>query len=245
MRDSPRSAASAAKGAAIAEAELQLASALQGGLCVDPFGSLGPHQDSQGGPLRLRVYVPGSEGVTVLARATREPLARLQAVGDGGLFTGDVTLQHAGQYLLQVDSALGRRVIEDPYRFGPWLGDTDVWLLGEGRHLRPWEKLGAHPCTLDGVAGVAFAVWAPNARQVALAGDFNLWNSRCHPMRLRLECGVWEIFIPDLPCGALYKFDVLGADGHRQLKSDPYALSAELHPGHASRVMALSEEARI
>ena len=241
MRDSPRSAASAAGGASIAEAELQLAGALRDGLCADPFGSLGPHQDAQGGRFRLRVYVPGSDGVTVLARDTREPLTRLQAVDDGGLFTGDVALPHPGQYLLQVDSPLGRRVIEDPYRFGPWLGDTDVWLLAEGRHLRPWEKLGAHPCTIAGVAGVAFAVWAPNARQVALAGDFNLWNSRCHPMRLRLECGVWEIFIPDLPRGALYKFDVLGADGQRQLKSDPYALSAELHPGHASRVMALPE----
>ncbi len=241
MTDSPRSAPSAANGASTAEAELQLARALQGGLCVDPFGSLGPHQGTQSGHLRLRVYVPGSHGVTVLARETREPLTRLRAVDDGGLFTGDVMLQHPGHYLLQVDSPLGERVIEDPYRFGPWLGDTDVWLLGEGRHLRPWEKLGAHPCTIDSVAGVAFAVWAPNARQVGLAGDFNLWNSRAHPMRLRLECGVWEIFVPDLPCGALYKFDVLGADGHRQLKSDPYALSAELHPGHASRVMALPE----
>jgi 1,4-alpha-glucan branching enzyme len=124
---------------------------------------------------------------------------------------------------------------------GRWLGDTDAWLLNEGRHLRPWEKLGAHPCTLDGVAGVAFAVWAPNAREVALAGDFNHWNGSHHPMYLRRECGVWEIFVPGLGTGALYKFDVLGADGQRMLKSDPYALSSELPPGHASRVMPLPE----
>jgi 1,4-alpha-glucan branching enzyme len=238
MRDSRGSSAALADNP---EAEFHLAADLQHGLCADPFGSLGPHAGTNDGQYRLRVFVPGSVVVSVLAHGTREVLARLDPVGDSGLFTGDVKLASRGHYLLQVQSPLGERVIEDPYRFGAWLGDTDVWLLGEGRHLRPWEKLGAHPCKIDGVDGVAFAVWAPNARQVGLAGDFNLWNSRCHPMRLRLECGVWEIFIPELASGALYKFDVLGADGHRQLKSDPYAFSAELHPGHASRVLALPE----
>jgi 1,4-alpha-glucan branching enzyme len=241
MRDSPGSNTSADDSVAIAEAELRLASALRDGLWADPFGSLGPHSRTKPGQFRLRAYMPGSDGVSVLARDTRQVLTRLQSVGGSDLFAGDVTLAQRGSYLLQVESPLGMRVIEDPYRFGPWLGDTDVWLLAEGRHLRPWEKMGAHPCTIDGVAGVAFAVWAPNARQVALAGDFNLWNSRCHPMRLRLECGVWEIFIPELACGTLYKFDVLGADGQRRLKTDPYALSCELHPGHAGRVMDLPE----
>ncbi|MDB5870877.1 MAG: 1,4-alpha-glucan branching enzyme [Ramlibacter sp.] len=241
MKDSPRTAASAKKKPSAAEAELHIAAALRDGLCADPFGVLGPHQLDKSPLYRLRAYVPGSEAVTVLARETRAPLAPLKRIDDSGLFAGDVALAERGGYLLQVDSLLGRRVIDDPYRFGPWLGDTDAWLLNEGQHLRPWEKLGAHPATIDGVAGVAFAVWAPNARQVALAGDFNLWNSRNHPMRLRRECGVWEIFIPELAPGALYKFDILGADGHRQLKSDPYAFSAELHPGHAARVMDLPE----
>ena len=240
MRDSPASDASAGRGTT-AEAELRLAAALHDGVCADPFGSLGPHRAGGTGPFRLRVFVPGSDAVAVLARDSRRPLARLEPIGDSGLFTGDVPLDSTGDYLLEIGSPLGSRTVEDVYRFGPWLGDTDVWLLAEGRHLRPWEKLGAHPCTIDSAAGVAFAVWAPNARQVSLAGDFNLWNGRCHPMRLRRECGVWEIFIPQLGAGALYKFDVLGADGHRQLKSDPYALSSELHPGHASRVMALPQ----
>jgi 1,4-alpha-glucan branching enzyme len=238
MRDRPRSRAAPGETAPIAKAELRLAAELRDGVCTDPFGNLGPHEHKRG-LFRLRVYLPGSDGVTVLARATRQSLAQLQRVGESDLFAGDVPMTDRADYLLQVDAPLGSRVIEDPYRFGPWLGETDVWLLNEGRHLRPWEKLGAHPCTIDGVAGVAFAVWAPNARQVALAGDFNLWNSRSHPMRLRQECGVWEIFIPQLATGALYKFDVLGADSQRQLKSDPYAFSAELHPGHAARVMAL------
>jgi 1,4-alpha-glucan branching enzyme len=241
MRDSPGSGASAAESAPIAVAELQLARELRDGVCADPFGKLGPHQLDNSGLYRLRVYAPGAHAVAAVARDTRQILAQLQPVDEAGLFTGEVALADRGHYLLQIDSGLGQRLIEDPYRFGPWLGDTDVWLLNEGRHLRPWEKLGAHPCTIEGVAGIAFAVWAPNARQVGLAGDFNLWNGRCHPMRIRRECGVWEIFIPQLACGALYKFDLLGADGHRQLKSDPYALSSELHPGHASRVMALPE----
>src|SRR3990167_685365 len=239
MSDRPRPAASAKAKPATAKAELELAAALRDGVCADPFGLLGPHPAGREGHFRLRAWLPGSAAVTVLARDTRRRLAGLEAVGDSGLFAGDVQLGDRTAYLLQVDSPLGSRVIEDPYRFGPWLGETDVWLLGEGRHLRPWEKLGAHLCTIDGVAGVAFAVWAPNARQVALAGDFNLWNGRCHPMRLRIECGVWEIFIPEMAPGALYKFDVLGADGQRQLKSDPFALGAELHPGHASRVLPL------
>jgi 1,4-alpha-glucan branching enzyme len=242
MRDSTKSAASAKNsGASPVAAELKLARALRDGVCADPFAVLGPHRPGDSGPFRLRAYLPGSDAVTVLSRTTREPLAELQRIDDSGFFAGDVALADRAGYLLQVDSPLGRRVIEDPYRFGPWLGETDVWLFNEGQHLRPWEKLGGHLTAIDGVAGVAFAVWAPNARQVGLAGDFNLWNSRCHPMRKRVECGVWEIFIPELARGALYKFDVLGADGHRQLKSDPYAFSAELHPGHAARVIDMPE----
>ena len=122
-----------------------------------------------------------------------------------------------------------------------WLGETDVWLLAEGSHLRPWEKLGAHPCKLGGVAGTAFAVWAPNARQVALLGDFNHWNDQQHPMQHRMECGAWEIFVPGIAEGALYKFAVWGADGVLVHKTDPYALRTEPGAGHACIVMALPE----
>ncbi len=220
-------------------AEQHLALELQEGRCADPFASLGPHRISPGSRQRLRVFAPGSLRVTVRNCADRSAVAVLHPVYQSGLFVGDVDVQGPLNYLLEIGSDLGERVVEDPYRFGPWLGEMDAWLLGEGRHLRPWEKLGAHPCRHEGVAGVAFAVWAPNARQVGLAGDFNLWNARCHPMRLRAECGVWEVFVPGVEEGALYKFDVLGADGQRQLKVDPYALSAELPPGNAARVMAL------
>ena len=223
------------------EAEHQLALLLEEGVCKDPFGSLGPHQTTQAGHYRLRVYLPGARTVHVVSRTEHEVLTELQAVNGSALFVGDWTTLDATTYLLQISSDLGTWLIEDAYRFDPWLGDTDVWLLKEGSHLRPWEKLGSHPSTLQGVAGVVFAVWAPSARQVSLAADFNFWSSRCHPMRFRQECGVWELFVPGVGVGTLYKFDVLGADGQRLLKTDPYALSTELPPGNAGRVMALPE----
>ena len=126
-----------------------------------------------------------------------------------------------------------------------WLGETDVWLLAEGRHLRPWEKLGAHPFVLNGVAGTAFAVWAPNARRVSVIGDFNHWDAHQHPMHHRMACGAWEIFVPGVSEGALYKFSVLGADGAQVEKIDPYALRTESGDGHACIVMALPEPVRL
>jgi 1,4-alpha-glucan branching enzyme len=115
-----------------------------------------------------------------------------------------------------------------------WIGQTDAWLLAEGRHLRPWQKLGAHPTTLGGQAGVAFAVWAPAARWVGLSGDFNGWQPQA--MRHRPECGVWELFVPGAGVGAWYKFQVEGADGRTVMKTDPYARETELPPGNAARV---------
>jgi 1,4-alpha-glucan branching enzyme len=127
------------------------------------------------------------------------------------------------------------------HRSESWLGETDVWLLREGRHLRPWEKLGAHPCTCGGVVGTAFAVWAPNARQVSVVGDFNRWDFHQHTMHCRSDCGVWEVFVPAVGPGALYKFSVQGIDGVRILKTDPYALRIESGSGHACIVMDLPE----
>ena len=221
------------------KAESQLAFALEQGHCQDPFGCLGPHATERAGNFRLRAYLPGAHSVRLVSRDAGEILTELCAVNSSALFVGDWATSDPTAYLLHISSDLGTRTVEDTYRFGSWLGETDIWLLSEGSHLRPWEKLGSHLCTLQGVAGVAFAVWAPHARQVSLAGDFNLWNSRGHPMRFRAECGVWELFVPGVTAGALYKFDVLGADGQRVLKTDPYALSTELPPGNAGRVSAM------
>ena len=117
------------------------------------------------------------------------------------------------------------------------LGEMDLHLLAEGTHMRVFEKLGAHPMTLGGRAGTGFAVWAPNAREVSLIGDFNGWDARRHPMRFRPQAGVWEIFMPGVEQGAPYKFSVLHADGHTRVeKADPYAFFAEVRPASASVV---------
>ena len=122
----------------------------------------------------------------------------------------------------------------------PLLSDMDVWLLAEGTHLRPYEVLGALPMTLDGVAGTRFAVWAPNASRASVVGDFNHWDGRQHPMRLRPECGVWERFLPGVLEGALYKFELAASDGTLlPARADPYARQSELRPATASVVAAM------
>ena len=120
-----------------------------------------------------------------------------------------------------------------------WLGDIDIWLLAEGSHLRPYECLGAHPITFEGQTGTHFAVWAPNAAQVSVVGDFNHWNGSSHPMRLRHSCGIWELFVAGVGIGQLYKFEIITQSGERLLKSDPYAFAAQLRPDTASVVRGL------
>ena len=126
----------------------------------------------------------------------------------------------------------------DPYRFLPTLGDVDLHLFNEGTHRRLWEKLGAHVRTVDGVSGVSFAVWAPNARRVSVIGDFCGWDGRVYPMRMLGSSGVWEIFIPDLGAETLYKYEILTRDGDIRIKTDPYASKMEQSPGNASIVQA-------
>jgi len=129
---------------------------------------------------------------------------------------------------------------EDPYRFLPTLGDVDLHLFNEGRHRRLWEALGAHPREIDGVAGTAFAVWAPSAARVSVVGDFCAWDGRLLPMRSLGSSGVFELFVPGVHAGALYKFEIRTREGLIRLKSDPMALSMELPPGSAARVTSSS-----
>ena len=213
----------------------ELALALQQGRCRDPFSELGPHAKPGQPTARLRAFIPDAQGVQALHRTSGEVLGELASCGRG-LFAGAIAADRTGDYVLAVDDGHRLQTLEDPYRFGPWLGEMDVWLLAEGRHLRPWERLGAHLVTLDGVTGTAFAVWAPHAARISVVGDFNHWDGRRHPMRWRPECGVWEIFLPGVAAGALYKFEIVNSEGAATLKIDPFARRSEGPPGNASVV---------
>ena len=129
-------------------------------------------------------------------------------------------------------------VFDDPYRHWPTLGDLDLYLFNEGRHRRLWDVLGAHPRTHEGIAGTAFAVWAPNAKAVRVVGEWNFWDGRAHPMRVLGSSGVWELFVPGVEVGSRYKYEIVTADERLVLKADPFAFATEVPPGTASVIAA-------
>ncbi len=199
----------------------------------DPFALLGPHRTARG--MELRVFLPDARAVTLAAGGIERVMARRDRAG---LF---VAMLPPGvtppAYRLHVTTAEGMRVQHDPYAFAPVLGPLDDHLLVEGTHERLYDHLGAHPMRHQDVAGVHFAVWAPHARRVSVVGDFNRWDGRCHPMRKRHDSGVWEIFIPGLGEGTLYKYELLGPDfALLPLKADPFGFAAERRPATASVV---------
>ncbi|MGA7965509.1 MAG: 1,4-alpha-glucan branching protein GlgB [Gammaproteobacteria bacterium] len=217
------------------DALARAAAALAIGDCTDPFAVLGPH--AVGGGLQVRVFQPRAEAVTLLDRAGRT----LATAGEHwpGFFFADLP-RNRKNYRIKVAWPDSDSVFDDVYRFGLVLGDMDVHLLAEGTHRETWRALGAHARTMDGVAGTAFAVWAPNARRVSVVGDFNGWDGRRLPMRLRHACGVWELFVPQVHEGALYKYEIRGPHGELlPQKADPVALAAEHRPHTASRVFDL------
>jgi 1,4-alpha-glucan branching enzyme len=125
---------------------------------------------------------------------------------------------------------------DTPYRFAPTLGEQDLYFIGQGKHYELYDKLGAHPVEMDGVKGVSFAVWAPNAKRVSVIGDFNKWDGRLHPMRSMGGSGVWEIFVPDIGAGEFYKYEIKTQSDALRIKTDPYAFAMELRPGTTSVV---------
>jgi 1,4-alpha-glucan branching enzyme len=215
-----------------------LIQAVVGASTEDPFGVRGLHPEGPEGSWIIRTFQSGADRVELIEGATGDLLAELERQHRAGLFAGRVDgFPKAFPYRLRVTRGDRVEQLEDPYRFPPVLGELDLHLLAEGKHLRSFEKLGAHPMTLDGVAGVAFALWAPSAQRVAVVGDFNDWDGRMHPMRLRHECGVWELFIPAVPQGSRYKYEIKGANGELlPLKTDPFAFWCEQPPKNAARV---------
>jgi 1,4-alpha-glucan branching enzyme len=204
--------------------------AVIGGYHADPFRYLGPHDEN--GHRIVRAFLPQADEVAVISDNRQSKLVR---VHESGLFSGEIPAD-VQRYTLKVRWKDNIVDLEDAYRFPPVLSDLDLYLLGEGTHLESYDKLGAHPMRLEGVDGVAFVVFAPNAKRVSVVGDFNLWDGRRHVMRVRGN-GYWEIFVPGAKLGQKYKFEILGSNGSLlPLKSDPYAFAAEMRPATASIV---------
>ena len=187
----------------------------------------------------VRVLEP--DAVEVRVRWDGETDVALKQVHPAGLFEGRVPHRRPVlPYRLHVCYASGVEIEKhDAYYFAPQLTDFDFYLFGEGNHYSIYYKLGAHPGELDGLRGTRFAVWAPNAERVSVVGPFNLWDGRKHAMQVRGGSGIWELFIPDVGPGALYKFEIRTREGRTILKSDPYAFAMELRPGTASIVTTL------
>ncbi|MDZ5602448.1 1,4-alpha-glucan branching protein GlgB [Pseudomonas sp. RP23018S] len=200
---------------------------------ADPFAVLGAHRDA-GGAVVVRAFLPTALHARVLSREDDRVLAEMQQGSLPGLFFA--YLEHDQPYRLQIGWAGGEQVTEDPYSFGAQLGDIDMHLFNEGTHRDLAGRFGAQPIQAEGVDGVCFSVWAPNARRVSVVGHFNNWDGRRHPMRLRHGAGVWELFIPRLGPGETYKFEVLGKNGVLPLKADPLARATELPPSTSSKV---------
>jgi len=207
--------------------------ALAHGIVGDPFSILGPHQTEAG--IIVRAFLPGADGVWLVARENAAVLAELHPEGDAGLFSG--LTRALRPYILRIKWPGGIQETEDPYSFGLLLGAADLYLFSEGTHWQLAEQFGAAATIHEGVQGVRFAVWAPNARRVSVVGNFNTWDGRRHPMRRRIEAGVWELFVPRLRPGEHYKYEILGPDGQVQpLKADPLARRTEAPPSTASVV---------
>lgn len=199
----------------------------------DPFSVLGPHDSHEG--RFIRAYLPGAERVEVRARDGGEYLGELMQGDPWGLFAGRV--ESAAPYRLRIQWPGAVQETEDPYSFGLLLGDLDLYLFNEGRHFELALAMGSRPLTIEGVAGVRFAVWAPNARAVSIVGEFNSWDPRRNPMRLRHGAGVWELFIPRIGPGTRYKYAMIGPDGAQlPWKADPLARQTEAPPATASIV---------
>ncbi|ULB09384.1 1,4-alpha-glucan branching protein GlgB [Cereibacter azotoformans] len=211
-----------------------VAQAIVEGAHGDPFSVLGLHRRGEGHV--LTAFVPGADRLTVLA--SRE----IEAEGVAG-FPGLFAVRMGCEpYRLRAEGHGAVWEFEDPFRFGPVLGELDEYLLGEGTHRRLWQVLGAHPIRHEGVEGTHFAVWAPNAQRVSVVGHFNIWDGRRHPMRRRGPTGVWETFLPGVGEGAAYKYEIRGPGGELlPLKADPVGFGSEHPPRTASVVRALGQ----
>jgi 1,4-alpha-glucan branching enzyme len=221
-----------------------VARSIAAGNHTDLFSVLGCHK--VGDKQVVRAFVPEAEQIEIIIaqppeNGAEQVISLLENPEAEGLFEGEIRDVPAGFYYRLLVSR-GQKVweTEDPYRFGSVLGDLDEHLIGEGSHLNIWNVLGAQVITHEGIAGTHFAVWAPAARRVSVVGDFNQWDGRRHGMQARGETGIWEIFIPNIGEGVVYKFELQDKDGKLlPLKSDPFGFASECPPKNASVVKQL------
>jgi 1,4-alpha-glucan branching enzyme len=214
---------------------------------ADPFGVLGPHpvDSPEGRRWLVRFFQPRAAEAELIVQATPEtlPMRRIRPQGVfEAMLPGTSELAPApSSYRLRFRTEYGEIAeSHDAYAFPFLLTEFDLYLMGEGRHYDTYEKLGAHVRTMDGVSGVHFAVWAPSARRVSVVGDFNHWDGRVSPMRYRGSSGIWELFIPELDEGTVYKYEIVGPTGQvLPLKADPYGFASELRPNNGSVVARL------
>ena len=218
----------AARGGAMSELSAG-AREIIAGRNADPFHYLGPHTEDD--HTVVRVFLPDASRVFAISNGSERELERIDPAG---LFAGP--LDDPEHYRLRARFGDNEVELEDPYRFPPVLSDFDLYLLGEGNHLTLYDKLGAHPMELEGVHGVAFVVWAPNARRVSVVGDFNFWDGRRHAMRVRGN-GYWEIFVPGAAAGDKYKYEIIARAGELLMKADPVGFGSEMRPLTASVVI--------
>ena len=198
----------------------------------DPFEVLGRHVD--GDKDIVRVFLPNAHKVQLDAQYD------MQRIDNTDMFQwrGARTVLSHPYRVSWLDSEGHQHEIYDPYCFSPQIGDLDLHLFSEGKHEQLYRILGAHCRTVEGVEGVLFATWAPNAERISIVGDFNHWDGRCHPLRSRGGSGVWELFVPGLSAGTLYKFEIRDPQGNLHLKTDPYGRRFELRPGNAAIIEA-------
>jgi 1,4-alpha-glucan branching enzyme len=205
---------------------------------ADPFSYLGPHRLDGSEDIVVRAFLPQATKAEVIPNFGKGAPVPMEKVHPDGFYIANLGKVSAPfKYKLRLHNGPNSWDIEDPYRFGSGLGEVDLHLLAEGTHYRTYDKLGAHIVEHDGIKGVRFTVWAPNARRVSVVGDFNDWDGRRHPMRVHYGCGIWEIFLPEVGEGAHYKFEIRGQGGNLlPLKADPYAFFSQQSPGTASIV---------
>ena len=215
--------------------------AIVGATHGDPFGVLGPHQVGEK-EWEIRAMLPEASRVSIVGADDHRVLAKMDRIDPAGFFIGRLKSPTRPSYRLMTDVASGRSIREDPYRFGAALNDQELSAVTAVGSDSPFTVLGAHQAKLEGIAGYRFAVWAPNAQRVSVVGDFNDWDGRRHPMRMRHQGGIWELFLPISQSGQRYKFEIRTQQGTLlPLKADPFAFATEGSPATASIIHGLPD----